>query len=181
MTYRESGIGSGIPKDACETGPGDPISRALPARARIVQRTTPIGSRKCSPRAQCLHSSGYRRMPDTRGIRYQGLPKTLTLPKNRCGSRGKETTPEKSHRNRRGIKNPNAFRYLCTECIWLCVADSPRKASPFDGNPSYEDLVSGPEKSHLCQKVAQQKRDFSQSWRAFRRIQLFTGPEKPHL
>lgn len=58
---------------------------------------------------------------------------------------------------------------------------APRKASPFDGNPSCDNLVSGPEKSHLCQKVAQQKRDFSQSWRAFRRIQPFTGPEKPHL
>jgi hypothetical protein len=50
-----------------------------------------------------------------------------------------------------------------------------------DRNPSYDNRMSAPEKSHLCQKVAQQKRDFFQSWRAFQRIWPATGPEKPHL
>lgn len=58
---------------------------------------------------------------------------------------------------------------------------APRKASPFDGYPSYDNRMSPPENSHLCQKVAQQKRDFFQSWRAFRRIPPLTGPAKPHL
>src|SRR5579863_3121926 len=104
-------------------------------------------------------------MPDTRGIRYQSLPKSLTLMKKCGAAAAMKRAPEKPHRNRHGIKNPNAFRYLCTEGIWLCVAGIPRKASPFDGNPSYDNRVSPPEKSHLCQKVAQQKREFFQSWR----------------
>ncbi|KAF1031313.1 MAG: hypothetical protein GAK33_07605 [Burkholderia lata] len=181
VTHREIGTGSGIPKDACETGLHDPIGPALSARARIVQCTNRIGSRKYSPRAQYVHSSGYRRMPVTHGIRYPSLPKTLTFLKNRCASTAKGMAPEKPHRNCLGIKNPNVFRYLCSEGIWLCIEDIPRKASPFDGNPSYDNLMSAPEKSHLCQKVAQQKRDFFQSWRAFRRIRPLTGPEKPHL
>lgn len=181
MTHREIEIGYCLRKDACETGPRDPIGPALSARARIVQCTNRIGSRKYSPRAQCVHSSAYRRMPDTCGIRYPRLPKTLTLPKNRCALTATGMTPEKSHRNCLGIKNLNAFRYLCMEGIWLYVADIPRKTSPFDENPSYDNLMSAPEKSHLCQKVAQQKREFFQSWWAFRRIRPLIGPEKPHL
>lgn len=73
---------------------------------------------------------------------------------------------------------------------------APRKASPFDGYPSYDNRMSPPENSHLCQKVAQQKRDFFQSWRAFwtnsashrsrkaSPLTIFsanTSPGKPHL
>ncbi|WP_157776444.1 hypothetical protein [Burkholderia stabilis] len=120
-------------------------------------------------------------MSGTRGIGYLSLPKTLTSLK-KCGTAtGTGMAPEKPHRNCRGIKKPNVFRYLCTEGIWLCPADIPRKTSPFDENPSYDNRMSAPEKSHLYQKGAQQKRDFFQSWRAFRRIRLLTGPEKPHL
>ncbi|WP_124918167.1 hypothetical protein [Burkholderia cepacia] len=57
----------------------------------------------------------------------------------------------------------------------------PRKSSPFDGNPSYDNGMSPPEKSHLYQKEAQQKRDFFQSWRAFRPIRPSTDPENAHL
>ncbi len=154
---------------------------AWPARARIVQRANRVRSRKYSPQAQHVDSSGCRRTPGTRGTDHSPLPKTLTLRK-KCGTAaGREMAPEKSHRNRRGIKNPNLFRYLCIEGIWLCSARLPRKASPFDQNPSYDNRMSAPENSHLCQKVAQQKRDFFQSWRAFRRIRPVPGPEKPHL
>lgn len=156
-------------------------ARVWPARARIVQRANRIRSRKYSPQAQPADSSGYRRTPDTRGIGCQRLPKTLTLP-TKCGTAaGTENAPEKPHRNRRGIKNSNLFRYLCTVGIWLCGVRIPRKTSPLDRNPSYDNRMSAPEKSHLCQKVAQQKRDFFQSWRAFQRIWPATGPEKPHL
>lgn len=128
-----------------------------PGRARIVQRADRIRSRKCSPHAQHVDSSGCRRRPDTRATGCQWLPKTLTSTK-KCGTAtGTEMAPEKSHRNRRGIKNPNLFRYLCTDGIWLCIARNPRKASPFDGYPSYDNRMSPPENSHLCQKVAQQK------------------------
>lgn len=116
-THREIAIGLGIPEDACETGPRTLIGPALPARARIVQCTNRVRSRKYSPRAQCVHSSRCRRMPDTRGIRYQSLPKRLTFRKNRCAFTGNGMAPEKPHRNCRSIKKPNAIRYLCTEGI----------------------------------------------------------------
>lgn len=139
--HREIGIASGTRKRAFETGPRGPIGPALPARARIVQRTNRVGSRKYSPRAQRVLSSRCRQMSGTRGIGYQSLPKTLTSLK-KCGTAtGSGMAPEKSHRNCRGIKKPNAFRYLYAEGIWLCPVDIPRKTSPFDGNPSYDNRM----------------------------------------
>lgn len=75
---------------------------------------------------------------------------------------GTEMAPEKSHRNRRSIKNPNLFRYLCTEGICLCIARSPRKASPFDGYPSYDNRMSPP-KILTCAKKWHSKNEISSS------------------
>ncbi len=92
-----------------------------------------------------------------------------------------DTAPEKPHRNRRGIKNVNAVRYLCAAGVPLCPAIVPRKASPLRQANVGGSCVSTPENSHLCQKVAQQKSDFCQSRRAFQRIRPVMGPEKPHF
>lgn len=90
-------------------------------------------------------------------------------------------TPEKPHRNRRGIKKINGIRYLGAAGNLLCSSGTPRKTSPFPGPDERNSCVATPEKSHLCQKVAQQKSDFCQSRRAFRGILAHAGPEKPHL
>ncbi|VVU48129.1 hypothetical protein BAN20980_00823 [Burkholderia anthina] len=92
-----------------------------------------------------------------------------------------KATPEKSHRNRLGIKNLNGVRYLGATGVPRGPVIFPRKISPFRHRSEYDSCVSTPEKPHLCQKVAQKKSDFGQSWRAFHRIPRVTGPEKPHL
>ncbi|KGB92911.1 hypothetical protein DM43_2026 [Burkholderia cepacia] len=177
----EDRFGFDTRKTAGETGRCGPIGGRSAGPGAHCTVSNRVRSRKCSPQAQSVDSTGCRRRPDTRGTGCQPLPKTLTF-RRKCGTAaGTEIAPEKPHRNRRGIKNPNRFRYLCMEGIWLCSAGFPRKASPFDQDPSYDNRMSAPEKSHLCQKVAQQKRDFFQSWRAFRRIRPVTAPEKPHL
>ncbi|PFH19276.1 hypothetical protein BX604_5873 [Burkholderia sp. JKS000303] len=106
--------------------------------------------------------------------------KSHLIEKNGAATDAK-ATPEKPHRNRRGIKNLNAIRYLGETGVPLCPAIAPRKASPFRQRSECDSCVSTPEKPHLCRKVAQKKSDFGQSWRAFQRIRRITGPEKPHL
>lgn len=49
------------------------------ARARIVQRTETVRSRKFSPQRLGILCPGSRRVPGTRGIASQDLPKNLTL------------------------------------------------------------------------------------------------------
>ena len=92
-----------------------------------------------------------------------------------------EATPEKSHRNRRGIKNVNDIRYLCASGVPLCPATISRKTSPLRCSGGRDSRVPIPEKSHLCQKVAQGKSDFRQSRWAFQRIRPAPDPGKPHL
>ncbi len=92
-----------------------------------------------------------------------------------------KAAPEKSHRNRRGIKNVNGIRYLCAAGIPVGPAITPRKTSPFWHPVECDSCVSTPENSHLCQKAAQRKSDFCQSRRAFQRICPVRAPEKPHL
>lgn len=92
-----------------------------------------------------------------------------------------EAAPEKSHRNRRGIKNVNDIRYLCAPGVPLCPAIIPRKASPLRRSGGCGSCVLPPEKSHLCQKVAQRKSDFRQSRWAFQRIRCTPDPGNPHL
>lgn len=101
-------------------------------------------------------------MPGTRGIRHQSLPKTLTLPKNRCATSGTEMAPEKPHRNRRGIKNLNAFRYLCTEGIWLCTADIPEKPH-LSTEILHTTTVCRPPKNLTCAKKRHSKNEISSS------------------
>ena len=92
-----------------------------------------------------------------------------------------KAAPEKSHRNRRGIKNVNGIRYLCAASVRVGPAIIPRKTSPFRHPAQCDSCLSAPENSHLCQKVAQRKSDFDQSGRAFQRIFPGMTPEKPHL
>lgn len=92
-----------------------------------------------------------------------------------------ETAPENSHRNRRGIKNVNDIRYLCASGVPLCPAAISRKASPLRRSGGCGSRVPTPEKSHLCQKVAQGKSDFRQSRWAFQRIHPAPDPGKAHL
>ena len=67
------------------------------ARARIVQRTETVRSRKFSPQRLGILCPGSRRVPGTRGIASQDLPKSLTLLKKwRSNGRGygsRKTSP----------------------------------------------------------------------------------------
>lgn len=72
----------GIRKDRSKSGFRIRIRRVSGIRARIVQRTNNVRSRKYSPGAQLVASSRYSHMPDTRGVSRVGLPKMLTLIKN---------------------------------------------------------------------------------------------------
>lgn len=92
-----------------------------------------------------------------------------------------EVAPEKSHRNRRSIKNVNDIRYLCAPRVPLCLAIIPRKTSPLRRSGRCGSRMPTPEKSHLCEKMAQRKSDFRQSWWAFQRIRPSWDPERPHL
>ena len=103
------------PDQACFAGPGAHCTAHKPYRIpKILTSSTVTSFVRISANAR--HA----------GIHYQGLPKTLTLPKMLCHPR-QGNDSRKPHRNRLGIKNPNAFRYLCTEGIWLCAADIPEK------------------------------------------------------
>lgn len=113
--------------------------------------------------------------------RPPGPPEKPHLIEKSGASADAEAAPEKPHRNRRGIKNVNGIRYLCAAGVLPCPALIPRKVSPLWHASVCDSRASPPEKSHLCQKVAQQKSDFCQSRRAFQRIRPVLGPEKPHL
>lgn len=83
--------------------------------------------------------------------------------KNAAQQRVRKWLPKNLTVTGRGIKNPNLFRYLCTKGIWLCIARSPRKASPFDGYPSYDNRMSPPPKTLTCAKKWHSKNEISSS------------------
>lgn len=64
------------------------------ARARIVQRTETVRSRKFSPQRLGILCPGSRRVPGTRGIASQDLPKSLTLLKKAALQRTRIRLPK---------------------------------------------------------------------------------------
>lgn len=105
-------------------------NRAIAAgRARIVQRTNGVRSRKFSPHAcrtavdSLPTNARHRRNPPFRPPENAHLDERSDAPADIA------TSPEKPHRNLPGFKNPNRIRYLRT-VVGCCCAPRPSPENP---------------------------------------------------
>ncbi|MET3622314.1 hypothetical protein ABIC49_003953 [Burkholderia ambifaria] len=157
----------------------DPSRFAGPGAHCTAHRNSSVPKILTSPARNSVN--GMPRNPRHTWDQPPGPPEKSHLIEKSGAPTDAKAAPEKSHRNRRGIKNVNGIRYLCAAGVRVDPAIIPRKTSPFRHPAECDSCLSAPENSHLCQKVAQRKSDFGQSGRAFQRIFAVMAPEKPHL